>query len=276
MDLEQTPSYAGHKSRRGAHMADVFNVINLDRTPARFAQFIDWNPDFQVERVSAFDGAKLDRADCVKNSLIREENIYAPGAIGSLMSHISLWGRCAASGQPMHIAEDDIVIRPDFWPQAHAALARLPAWDIVLWTHNFDWPVQIYPGPGLGPVVLQYNPEAVNKGLAQFRASTQPPTLCRLGSAAAIACYSISPKGAARMLADCLPIGNTAPPYVAQPDIAWHNSALDVEMSRHYANWNAYVSIPPLAVAPNDQTSSTIRGHLAAMHDPAIANPLAK
>jgi len=257
-------------------MTDVFRVINLDRTPERYKQFLEWNPGFAFERFSAFDGAKLNRDECIGEGLLRPENDYRPGAIGSLLSHVTLWRDCVASGQVMHIIEDDVIIRPDFWAQANAAMAALPAWDIILWTHNFDWPVQIYPGPGLGPVVMQYNPEAVANGLPAFQASRAAPALFRLGSAAAIACYSITPEGAARMLADCLPIGRTMPVYIANPDIGWRNSALDVEMSRHYGNWRAYVAVPPIAVAPNDQSASTIRGHLAAMHDPAIANPLAK
>jgi hypothetical protein len=154
---------------------------------------------------------------------------------------------------------------------AAALLATLPAWDIVLWTNNFDWPVQLLP-PALGAAVLQYDPAALDKQLDQFRALTAPPALMKLGSAAGTSCYSISPAGAARMLADCLPLGRISASYVPKPGYGWDNMGIDVEMSRHYAKWQAFLAVPPLAVTPNDQTTSTIRGHLAAMHDPAIAN----
>jgi hypothetical protein len=257
-------------------MSAVFHVINLDRTPERFVRFCEWNPGFMVARFSAVEGAALNRDECVANNLIRPENGYTPGALGCMISHLTLWQRAISTGQPVHILEDDVILRPDFWIQAEAALARVPGWDVVLWSHSFDWPVMIHPGPGAGPVVLQYNPEIVNAGLDQFRASTVAPTLFRLGSAAALCCYSVSPAGAARMMRDCLPVGNVQPPYVPRPEIGWRNTGIDVETSRHYGNWQAYVAMPPLAVAPNDQTASTLRGHLAVLHDPAIANPLSK
>ncbi len=37
-------------------------------------------------------------------------------------------------------------------------------------------------------------------------------------------------------------------------------------MCRHYAELNAFACLPPLAMAPNDESISSIRGHLAAMN----------
>jgi hypothetical protein len=252
-------------------MLNHVRVISLDRTPARLEQFLAWNPHLPIQRFSAVDGKLLDRSDCIRDGLITAENTYTPGAIGSALSHVTLWRECAAGGAPMHIVEDDVILRQDFLAVANGFLTSFGDWDFVLWVHNFDWPVMIQP-PGVGSIVLQYNPGESEAQLATFPTVTTRPALLPLISAAAIGCYSVSPKGAARMLADCLPIGATSSTYVAKPELAWLNGALDVEMSRHYRKWKAYVSLPTLGVAPNDQSSSTIRGHLAAMHDPAIAN----
>jgi GR25 family glycosyltransferase involved in LPS biosynthesis len=247
-------------------------LINLDRTPDRLAQFIARHPGVAIERFGAIDGAKIDRADCIRNGIITPDNRYRPGAIGLALSHITLWRQCAAGSEAFHVGEDDIILRADFAAMAAALLAPLSHWDIVLWTNNFDWPVKIRPAPGVGPVVLQYDPEEAKRELPRFPLATTRPTLARLVSAAGTGCYSVSPRGAARILTDCLPLGRISASYVAKPGFGWDNMGIDVEMSRHYDDWQAYLSVPPLAVAPNDQSSSTIRGHLAAMHDPAIAN----
>jgi glycosyl transferase family 25 len=252
-------------------MLDYLRVISLDRTPARFEQFRAWNPHLPIQRFSAIDGKRLDRSDCIRDGLITADNTYKPSAIGNALSHVTLWRECAAGAAPMHVVEDDIILRQDFLAVANGFLTSLDDWDFVLWAHNFDWPVMIQP-PGVGSIVLQYNPREAEAQLSTFPTVTTRPALLPLISAASSGCYSISPQGAARMLADCLPIGATSSTYVTKPELAWSNSGLDVEMSRHYRNWNAYVSLPTLGVAPNDQSASTIRGHLAAMHDPAIAN----
>ncbi len=251
-------------------MIERIRIVNLERSPQRLAQFMEWHPGLPIERFPAVDGATLDRDACIRDGIIAADNRYIPGALGCAMSHINLWRQCAAGAEPFHVAEDDIVLRPDFLSVASTLLGTLDAWDIVLWTHNFDWPVQTRPAPGLGIVVVQYDYETVNQ--AQFRSGTVMPALLPLVTAAGTGCYSVSPRGAARMLADCLPVGHADASYLLKLGAGWDNTGIDVEMSRHYGDWLAYVALPPLAVSANSQVGSTIRGHFAAMHDPAIAN----
>ena len=253
-------------------MDGTLRVISLDRTPQRFAQFLEWNPGFEVQRFVAFDGALLHRGDCVRDQVIAESNAYSPGALGNAMSHVALWRQCAAGSTPFHIVEDDVILRADFLAMAETLLDAAPGWEVALWLHNLDWPLKVNAAPGVGPAVVQYDPAEALRQLESFKSWTGRPAMLRLVSAAGIGCYSVTPRGAARMLADCLPIGSEKAVYSAQPQKRWDNGALDVEMSRHYERWQAYVTLPPLAVAPNDQAASTVRGHLAAMHDAAIAN----
>ena len=248
-------------------------VINLERSPERLTRFIERHPGLPVERFPAVDGAGLDRDACVKDGVITADNEYSPGAIGLAMSHIKLWRQCSAGSEPFHIAEDDAILRRDFESVAGTLLDTLDDWDIVLWGHNRDWPVHIRPAQGVGVVVVQYDHEAVDEtSLNLFRSATVTPILTPLFSAAGTCCYSVSPRGATRMLADCLPIGRESAKYLAKTGADWYNTGIDVELSRHYAEWRAYVALPLVAVSDNDQSASTIRGHLSAMHDPAIAN----
>ena len=66
----------------------------------------------------------------------------------------------------------------------------------------------------------------------------------------------------------CLLLRGRPSVYAANEKYVWNNTGIDVELSRHYAGPGAYVSVPLLAVTPNDRNRSTIRGHLAALHDP--------
>ena len=76
-------------------------------------------------------------------------------------------------------------------------------------------------------------------------------------SCAGICASSISPAGARRYLDLCLPIGDARARYVLKEDVAWENSGLDVEMSRQHTSLATYVSLPPLAITPNDPRQST-------------------
>jgi hypothetical protein len=251
-------------------MSELFRVISLDRTPQRFAQFMAWNPGLAVERFAAFDGALLSTQDCIAEGLITAANQYIPGALGVARSHVTLWRQCAAGTAPFHIAEDDVILRADFWEAAHRALDAIPEWDIVLWAYNMDWPVKFAPAAGIGPAFAHYSPDAMD--IAAFRSATRPAVLLPLISAAGIGCYSISPAGAARMLAACLPIGDAPAEFAAKPGMGWRNTGLDVEMSRHYAGQRAFLAMPPLALAPNDQATSTIRGSLSVPQQPPSSN----
>ncbi len=251
-------------------MIECIKVVNLERSPERLARFIALHPGVPAERFPAVDGGTLDRDACVRDGIITDDNHYRTGAIGCAMSHINLWRECAAGTIPFHVVEDDIILRHDFQAMASAALATLADWDIVLWTHNLDWPLQIRPSPGFGVVVVQYDYEALQH--EAFVSATAPTTLMPLVAAAGTGCYSVSPRGAARILNDCLPIGTAMPRYLEKLEGGWTNTGIDVELSRHYADWQAFVALPQLAAANHDQNNSSIRGHLAAMHDFRIAN----
>jgi hypothetical protein len=248
-----------------------FKVVNLDRSPERLQQFARQNRHLVADRWPAVDGNRIDRDQVVREGYFKPENDYSPGALGCALSHIGLWLQCAAGTEPIHVVEDDMILREDIEQTAPALLASLgDDWDIVLWAHNLNWPLQIKPAPGIGVAALQYQHDlSPNEG---FQAARTKPALLPLFSAAGTGCYSVSPSGAARILADCLPIGAVPAVYLEGLDKNWANSGIDVELCRHYTDWRAFVSVPFLAIGDNDQQLSTIRGHLDAMHDPAIAN----
>jgi GR25 family glycosyltransferase involved in LPS biosynthesis len=242
------------------------HVINLQTRPDRLRNFQAANPGFAFERFDAVNGAAYSRDAAIRDGLITADNEYTDAAIGCALSHVSLWRHAVASGRPVCVLEDDVLVRDDFAAAATAMLAGLARWDVVFWTWNLDWPLCFLPGEGQARAWLQTDPYAIRGRYDAFKADTRPALLARLISLAAAACYVVSPEGAARLLRRCLPIGRVPGDLYndGSTAIAWINGGIDVEMSRHLAALDAYVAIPPLAVAINDLATSSIRGlHVA-------------
>jgi GR25 family glycosyltransferase involved in LPS biosynthesis len=240
----------------------AFHVINLQSRPDRLAAFRAANPGLAFERFAAVEGAARPRDAWIADGLITADNEYSAGAIGCAMSHVSLWRHCASSGRPVCIIEDDVLLRDNFVVAANVLLAGLARWDIVCWTWNLDWPLCFLPGDGLARAWLQTDPYAIRGRYDAFKADRSPVQPARLISLAATACYVVSPAGAASLLRLCLPIGRVPADLYNDGSlgIAWINGGIDVEMSRHFRALDAFVAMPPLAVAINDLTASSIRG----------------
>ena len=229
-----------------SHMPDRIRVITSDLSETRFRQFHVRNPGHTIQAVFALDPASLTREACIRDQLITPDNTYSPAERASALTHIALWRECAAGASVFHIADDNIQLRADFAAASTALLADIRDWDIVLWAHNRDWPLSFIAAPGLGPVTMRYGPELPNA--VMFHDATAAATLAPLISAAGLGCYSLSPAGATRLLAACLPLGAMPADLAADSLNAWANTALDAELSRHYRHLNAFVAIPPLAL----------------------------
>jgi GR25 family glycosyltransferase involved in LPS biosynthesis len=111
---------------------EPIRVINLDRTPERLTCFLERCPGLLVERFAPVDGAAIDRDACVRDEVIAADNAYNPGAIGTALSHVSLWRQCSAASAPFYIVGDDTILRHDFPSVSAYLLATLDDWDIVL------------------------------------------------------------------------------------------------------------------------------------------------
>jgi glycosyl transferase, family 25 len=59
--------------------------------------------------------------------------------------------------------------------------------------------------------------------------------------------YTVSPIGAARLIAGSLPLGNAHAPSPKEGFDGWRNDGIDVEMARHYRALKAYACVPPIA-----------------------------
>jgi GR25 family glycosyltransferase involved in LPS biosynthesis len=255
-------------------MQETIFFINLDRSTDRLHRFRADNAHLpNPRRLAACDGLTIDRAACIRNGLITPDNDYTMPALGCSLSHVALWRICADSGRRLTICEDDAVLHRHFLAWQARILATLPAdWDVMQWGWNLDWPMLVELAPGIPPGLLKFRDAAPQPDFAQFQSASISPQAIRLRSSAGAACYTLSPAGAARLLARSLPLASQPANWAENPSVPWQNTAVDVEMSRHYGDLRAFVCMPPLAISPNDPVQSTLRGRMA---QPLAAAPAA-
>jgi glycosyl transferase, family 25 len=106
----------------------AIEVINLATSMERRSQMIGALDAFGLtyEFFEAIDGRatkhSLFRRYDPKLAEIRRGFPLTPGELGCYASHFLLWEKCASSGKPMLIFEDDVALRADF-PEALTFLA---------------------------------------------------------------------------------------------------------------------------------------------------------
>jgi GR25 family glycosyltransferase involved in LPS biosynthesis len=235
-------------------------VINLDHCVQTLEAFRRRNAHLgPVRRFPAVIGADADRSELRTSGIIAGDLYYTDGALGCALSHLSIWQDVALGTQALTVCEDDAVFASDFVATANARLAALPdGWDIVLWGWNFDSSLVFQVLPGQPAFLMHRERPPTADDLEAASHAPASPQLFRLNRACGTLCYTISPKGAANLLAHCTPLR----PFrikILEAAATWPNCGIDVMMSAFYPQLQAYVSVPPLAISPNVVANSTTR-----------------
>jgi len=235
-------------------------VISLKRTPERHEQFVHNNSGIPgIVRVDAVDGNTLSLDQLKKQNLIDGELEYTKGAIGNALSHKQLWERCIAEKAAITICEDDAYLHHDFTAATERQLQLLGGdWDIVLWGWNFNTVFLARPEPNLSHCHIIFNQSEMRANKSAYLKAEHHPTMLRLQAALGTVCYSISPRGAKRLLEYCFPLTQFA---LLVPEVKFNLviSALDAVMCSQYRDIRAWACFPPLAVTDNDEASSTVQ-----------------
>jgi len=237
-------------------------LINLDRSPDRLAEFARWNAHLPaVTRFAAVDGASLDPEKLVADGVIERGILttYTKGALGAACSHLGLWAMAIEQARAITICEDDAILNRHFPEAAEAAMAELPAdWDLILWAWNFDSYLGFDLLPGVSTCLAAFDQHAMRAGAERFQDEQPSPRLYRLLRAFGTPCYTISPKGAALLRRQCLPVREMSV-YFPGLERYLPNTGLDIMMNDAYPRLRAFVSFPPLAITPNRHEISTIQ-----------------
>jgi glycosyl transferase, family 25 len=200
----------------------------------------------------------LSREALVRDRVIAEDLAYSAGALGCALSHRALWQSAARGRDPITVCEDDAILHRDFEAKALALMDRLPpGWDAIVWGWNFDASIAFELLPDLARCAASFEPSGFSDDqLAAFPTVDVDPRGYRLLRSFGAACYTISPEGGRWLDADCFPLRPFLLPIGNQ--LALRNVGIDVAMADAYPRSNVWVSIPPLAIARNDRSASTI------------------
>ncbi len=240
-------------------MSFPVQVISLQRTPERRAVFRAMNPGLNFQFLDAVDGKQLPETTLKDPALFQPEiHFKTLGAFGSALSHLQCWDLAIARHEPITVAEDDAIFRADFHPMAARTMAMLPPdWDLVLWGWNFNAIASILPMREVSPVVMLCDEARMRQQVETFRAMDEPAHLYPLDKCFGIPAYTISPRGAQKYKSLCFPIRpmTIGFPMFKAPLPA---TSLDIAMNLYYPKTSSWLSMPPLAVTPNDEPSSTI------------------
>jgi GR25 family glycosyltransferase involved in LPS biosynthesis len=245
------------KNEGGTNELPRMHLINLDRSPERLLRFRDHNDHLrEIVRVSATDGAKVDREALVSSGYINRDLPYSDGTLGCAVSHIKLWEMAASQDRNLTIFEDDVVVSLHFEARAREILAAVPAdWDFIQWGVTFD-PLFVWVDLGVSKARLHpYGTRnyAVPSDYKRFQAEKLFPAPLRLLHSFGLQGYSISAKGARAALEYCLPLRNRSIEF-PEAEVTTRDRGIDVALCGLFPTLKAYVCFPQLLV-PNDGES---------------------
>jgi glycosyl transferase, family 25 len=228
-------------------------VINLDQRPDRLARFSAINGFLApIHRFPAVDGRSADRQRLIAEGLADAGLVCNDGALGCAISHGAIWRRALKEGE-ITVFEDDAVVNRNFDTQASRLIAQLPpVWDMIYWGWNFDAPLVVDLLPGITPAAVQCNQQGVRQELQRFQALDIKPWPMRLFSSCGTLAYTVSARGAVKLLRGCFPLRPL--PGVTDPRTGGSFYGIDLAIARLLPTMSAFVAVPPLAVSPNEDT----------------------
>ena len=237
------------------------SFLNLDRSPDRLHTFLAANKHLNdLCRIVGIDGMTQSREELRKHDILAEDvPNYTPGAIGCALSHIEQWKRAVGGSDILTLAEDDAIFHHDYEELATGILATLPkGWDIIQWGWNFDSILVFDLLPGVSSCGAIFEQDRLRVSVETFQKLPIKSLPYRLHRSFGTVCQSVSPSGAAKLLAHCLPIRKMEVYYPLLNKIL-PNTGLDSMLNKAYPLLNAYVAVPPLVLTKNERQISTVQ-----------------
>lgn len=232
-------------------------VISLQRTPTRLEVFKKSNQHVSYSVFPAVDGNDL-RADQLAGVFEADSPAWTRGALGCYLSHVLLWQKSISENRPLTIIEDDALLSWKFQETSLELTSSLPSWDLVLWGWNMNSVLKCELFPGLTDSAMVFDNKKFLSNYKNWLNKAQECRLYRVSRAFGTPCYSISPRGAEKLLRHVKPI---------RPMNVWFpvlnrkvaNTGIDIMMNAVYDQLHAYACLSPLAVTPNDVSASTVQ-----------------
>ena len=173
------------------------------------------------------------------------------------------WRDAIQSDTALTILEDDIVVAENFVEETERLIKSLPDdWELVIWGWGFDAYMTFDLLPGYSHCTSTFDQETLRKRSQHFSAEQIESRLFRIRSGFGTIGYSISPRGARRLLDFCMPLRPMSLHYPGYPK-PLPNTGIDNMMAQLYPHMAAYVAVPPLVVTDNYHSTSTVQTRIA-------------
>jgi GR25 family glycosyltransferase involved in LPS biosynthesis len=252
--LRQTGK-GGALEKKHAELMQI-HVVNLDRSIGRFAKFKERNAHLlEIHRVSAVDGATVNKQQLVNDGTIADDVAYSPGALGCALSHVKLWKQAVDQNRILSILEDDAVCSFHFADETARLLATLPAdWDLIKWGSLF-YPKFSWVDFGFSKATLHFYDSNYGDDLEAFQRTRFRFSAIRLAHSFGTMGYSLSPKGARKLLDYCLPLRKRTITFPGA-GVVVDDLHIDIAMCGAFVSMEAFTCIPPLVFHDERQPSA--------------------
>ena len=234
-------------------------VISLRRSLVRRAAFAQRNGETGLHYVFVDGVDGLQQWNAISQSsrvLAAWKSGWSKGAIGSGLSHCLMWRRCLELNRPICVLEDDVLVASD-WPQrCYEALDQAPkGTDILLLGWNLDSVLKAEIFPGVTCISL-FEPAFPSPTQIRTVLDQQPHRrVVRLEKSLGLPSYVVTTCGAQKLLKG-LPRFEAEPLVIGRGIPQVPSMTLDAQMNRLYPDLQAFVVVPPLVFAENDQETS--------------------
>ncbi|UCI19167.1 glycosyltransferase family 25 protein [Mesorhizobium sp. B2-1-8] len=239
--------------------SSLIHLINLDRSITRLSKYQANNPHLvrNTLRVPAIDGASTDRSQLIKEGIITEDCAYLPGSLGCALSHINLWRLAVSENKVITIFEDDVRSSFDFLPESARILSNAPAdWEMIKWGFLFD-PLFLWLDFSFSKAKLEFYDRRYSKQGHLFQSDKSSRTLIKIAHSFGLQAYSVTPKGARKLLEKCLPLKKRTIPFPGT-GVILEDTGIDCAMCAAYCSMQAFICMPPLVIADDEQPSDRV------------------
>jgi GR25 family glycosyltransferase involved in LPS biosynthesis len=235
-------------------------VITLDTESDRYRQFKDLNPHLAHEPFIGINGRELDEEDSIRRGFITRNcatsGLVSPGQLGCAISHWTLWWKAVYEEKSLLILEDDAATHPELQAWIDQADVCRDA-DMVLFAVNMDSVLQAISPEGIH-IVSMFGEQwpsyaSIGEKLALTRTIDVRPW--RLVKGLGLCCYLVTPKGAAKLVEQLLPLRLDGVPLPLIVDMM-PGIGVDRRLNALFDRVETYVTIPFLAWTPNSDSAT--------------------
>ena len=183
------------------------------------------------------------------------------------------WRDAIESDTALTIVEDDVVLAANFVEETERLISSLPEdWEHVVWGWGFDALMTFDLLPGYSHCTSAFDQESLRKRSPHFSTERVESRLFRLRAGFGTIGYSISPRGARRLLDYCMPLRPMSLQYPGY-ERTLANTGIDNMMVQLYPRMAAYVAVPPLVVTDNYHAMSTVQAGIVQSSTHSTAKP---